>query len=54
VLSLLIKEVRKALNSHMAYEQSHFFNEVRSGAVNFNAYSDPSDPSVIYTEQPKP
>ena len=51
ILSKLINEVRKALNQHVVYEQSQFFNDMNVGNVNFNAYSDPNDPSVIYSPQ---
>lgn len=52
ILSMLIKEIRSVMNQHVVYEQSQFFNDVNMGKVNFNAYSDPNDPSVIYTQQP--
>lgn len=52
ILSVLIKEVRSSLNQHVVYEQTKFFNDMSMGKVNFNAYANPNDPSVIYTQQP--
>ena len=41
------------MNIHQPFEQSKFYNDMRMGQFNFNAFVNPNDPSKLYTQQPQ-
>lgn len=41
------------MQAHQPFEQSQFYNDIRMGKFNFNAFVNPNDPSKLYTQQPQ-
>ena len=53
LLDRTIKENRKSRSNNMSFENTVFYQDMRNGKFNFNAFVNPNDPSKIITQQQK-
>ena len=51
LLGKMINESRKSKKNEMAFEKTAFYQDMRNGKFNFNAYVNPNDPSKLITQQ---
>ena len=49
----MINENRKSKKNNVAFENTAFYQDMRNGKFNFNAFVNPNDPSKIITQQGK-